>query len=107
MPVAHAVCATDAIAAMCHLYTYTGKCSPGDHCVTTATISHALAVVRPGQKNNRLSRDSLDRGTDRFEKTVRTCVLSPVHVLDTQAAWTNESGRSLAAVQSPSTSLLM
>lgn len=93
--------------AMCRLYTYPGKCSPGDHCVTTATISHALAVVRPGQKNNLLSRDSLDRATHRFEETVRTCVLSPVHVLDTQAAWMDESGRSLAAVQSPSTSLLM
>lgn len=34
----------------CHSYTCARKCSPGDLAVTTATVSHALAVARSVQK---------------------------------------------------------
>lgn len=90
----------------CHLYTYARKCSPGDLCVTTATIS-CPGTSQASTKKVLLSRDSLDRGTDSLGETVRMCVMSTVHVLDTQAAMRNVLGRSLAAVEIPSTSLLI
>lgn len=69
-----------------------GKGSPGDLCVTTATVSHALALARPVHKKIVLSGDSLGRGTDRPGEMVRRGVLSTVRVLETPAARRNARG---------------